>query len=300
MTRLVTIGAVLALLGACAPARRVADPVGWPKNWDDWSLWATPNAYIYATHGAAAGEIDRLVARARDAYSAELGQPTPPVLIVVRDADQPLPGDDTRALLRCTLRMEIERIPGTTAESETPGSPSQDDGAQEGGAPEQALDKKTEEAMTALWVGALATGSSLKVLAGTIPLTCDARMLREIYRAPDGPGEQACGAVILPTRACLRKHVQLTMRGALKMYGIGPVAQVLFAPVLAMAETKMVDQLDRLRDAALFNHWLFEHADLPVEKKREIASAWLERWGGSVEEAALSVADTAEERQPGQ
>ena len=80
------------------------------------------------------------------------------------------------------------------------------------------------------------------------------------------------------------------------MYAIGPVAQVLFAPVLVMAEAKMVERVDCLRDAALFNHWLFEHADLPIEKKREIASAWLERWGSSVEAAALSVADAAKER----
>jgi hypothetical protein len=79
------------------------------------------------------------------------------------------------------------------------------------------------------------------------------------------------------------------MRGALNMYGIGPAAQVVFSPVLAMAETKTVDQLDRLRGAAMFNHWLFEHADLPAEQKREIAAAKLEEWGGNVESAAQSV-----------
>jgi hypothetical protein len=294
MIRLAWFAPALALLGGCAPAERVAGPLGWPKQWEGRSLWATPHATIYAGSGAAAGELDRVAARAKREYAAELGQPTPPVLIIVRDAGEPLPGNDLGGLLRRTLRMEIERNPDAVAEGESPEAPSQEEGTTE--APERTLDQQTEEALTALWAGALATGSTLEVLAGTIPLTCDARGLREICHAPEGPGDQTCGAVILPTRACLRTHARRTMQGALKMYGIGPVAQALFAPVLVMAEAKMVDRLDRLRDAVLCEHWLFEHADLPPSKKREIASAWRERWGGRAEEAAMSVAGAATEQ----
>lgn len=128
-----------------------------------------------------------------------------------------------------------------------------------------------------------------------MPLTCDARSLRVICKAPDGLFDEQRGAVILPTRDCLRTHARRTMQAALNQYGIGPVAQVIFAPVLVVAEAETVDGLDRLRDAALFNYWLFEYADLPLERKREIASAELERWGGTIEAAAAEVTRTADD-----
>ncbi len=272
----------LALLAGCAPAERIQYPADWQIEWEGRSLWATPNAYIYATHGAAAGEVDRLAARVKSEYSAELGQPTPPVLIIVRDAGEPLPGDDLGALLRCTLRMEIERTPAVAAEDEQPGAPT------------RTIEAQTDEALTTLAAAGIATGCTLEVLAGSVPLTCDARGLRAICRAPDGPSARECGAVILPTLACLRAQVRRMMRDALKMYGIGPVAQMVFAPVLAMVEAKTVDRLDRLREAALFEHWLFEHADVAPEQKYAIASERRERWGGSVEAAAASVASAAD------
>ena len=82
---------LIALLG-CVPAERLPDPVDWPREWDGRTLWTTPHAFIYAKHGAAADEIDRVVAHARRAYLVELDQPAPPVLIIVRDTDEPYPG----------------------------------------------------------------------------------------------------------------------------------------------------------------------------------------------------------------
>ena len=271
----------LIALAGCAPAQRMPDPVNWPRELDGRSLWTTPHAYIYAAHGASAGEMDRLAARVQREYSAELGQPTPPVLIIVRDAGEPYPGNDVRTLLRGTVRLALQRDVGLSSEGQT------------SEAPERPMSEKIDEAVLGLWSAAAATGTTLEVLAGTIPLTCDEHALRKICQSSDGPSNQMGGALVLPTRACLRTNVRRMMQGALELYGIGPVAQVMFAPIMAMAETKAVDRLDRLRDAALFNHWLFKHADLPIERKQEIAAAKLESWGEGAEAAAASIVGLA-------
>ena len=141
-------------------------------------------------------------------------------------------------------------------------------------------------------------GISLDVLAGTTPLTCDAEGLRRTCQAPNGMAgvtrsQTAGSALVLPTRACLRSHLHRTTEGVLKLYGIGPVAQAVFAPALAITESKAVDRLDRLRALALFKYWLFEHAELSIEQKRGIAAARIEDWGGSVEVVAASAAGLA-------
>ncbi len=265
----------------CAPAERLADPVDWPGRWDSRTLWTTPHAFIYAGNGAAAGEIDRLAERVKGEYTAELGQPTPPLLLIVRDASEPYPGDDVRELLRSTLRLEMQR------------DPEQSSAGQDSDGSEQSTPDAIEDALMGTVAAATATGTTLEVLAGTIPLTCDEQALKDVCATPDAMSDQHRTALIIPTRACLRTNIRKAMRSALKLYGIGPVAQVVFAPVLAIAEGKAVDRLDRLREVALFNHWLFEHADLPIERKREIARTKLEEWGGSVEAAAVSIVGAA-------
>ena len=106
----------------------------------------------------------------------------------------------------------------------------------------------------------------------------------------DARTDRTDGALILPTRAALRTHVRRMMQGTLTLFGIGPAAQVLFAPVLIIGESKTVDQLDGLRRMAIFNHWLFEFADLPIEQKRAIARARAEELSGQAAAAAAAIA----------
>ncbi len=55
---------------------------------------------------------------------------------------------------------------------------------------------------------------------------------------------------------------------------------------------KQSDQVSSLREAALYNDWLFEHADLPWPEKK-IAEAYTQRWGQAAEAQAMLIANTA-------
>lgn len=267
-----------ALLFGCAPAVRHNNPVDWPAQWDDRSLWSTPNAYIYAAQAAGAGEIDRLVERTRQQYLSDANGPTPRPVIIVRDAGEALPTNDVDALLRRALRFAAQRE--MSAQSDADG-----------------LEAAIDGAYTGVRMGAVACGTELEVVVAMIPLTCDVACLREVCNTPEELIGSIDLAIIIPTRACLHENARQMTRDALSCYGIGPAAQFLMAPVIAMAEAKTVNQMSVFREAALYNYWLFEHADLPWTEKQEIASAYLERWAGVAEgeaslvEAAASTAD---------
>ncbi|MFQ5492140.1 MAG: hypothetical protein ACE5GE_15600 [Phycisphaerae bacterium] len=264
----------LALLIGCAPAKRLDGPVDWPEQWAGRTLWTTPHAYIYAARDASAGELDRLAQRVAREYVAEVEGRTPPPLILVRDAGEPLPGEDFDGLVRSALRLTVRRDFDSPPDREQ-------------------VDAKMDGAHLALQMSAVATGTEFDVVLKMMPLTCDALCLRDICGAPEALAANVDEVLILPTRACLREGVRRVMKDALKQYGIGPVAQLFFAPILVLVETQTVDKVARLRDAALFNHWLFQHDDLAWAEKRKIASAYLERWGHAVEADAAVVAAAA-------
>lgn len=257
------VAPLMLLFAGCAPATLLDNPVNWPEVWVERSLWTTPNAHIYASRGAAAGEVDRLVARVAREYEQEVGTPPPRPLIIVRDRGDALPVDNVNALvasaLRVTVRREVE---------------SADDDAE--------VSAKVSAALGGLLAGAGATGMTLEAFMGGIPLTCDQRCLREVVRAPHEMLENVDGVLILSTRAALGAHVHRLVGSACKLYGIGPVARVLGAPLIAIVEAKTVGVLAKARDVALIEHWVFGHAGLSREKKREIAAAYRERLLGDL------------------
>lgn len=272
--RLSLLISLLAHLTGCAPAERLENPADWPERWAGRTLWSTPNAYIYASRDASAGEMDRMAANALREYAATVGGPTKRPLIIVRDAGEPLPGTGTKTLLKSALRTVARRDLDSPEDVEE-------------------LEEKVKAALMALKMSTVVCGTALDALVGMMPLAIDPSCLGEVCEAPRELVGSVGGAVILPTRACLRENARRVVKDALKQFGIGPVAQVLFAPILAMAEARMVDHVARLRDAALFNYWLFEHADLAWAEKRKIASDYLERLGVAVESDAAEVAAAA-------
>lgn len=268
--RLLCAVPLMLLVAGCAPTTLLDNPVNWPEAWVERSLWTTPNAHIYASRAAAAGEVDRLVARTAREYEQEVGTPPPRPVIIVRDRGEALPVDDVNALVasavRVTVRREVE---------------SADDDAE--------ASTRASAALEGLLAGAGATGMTLEAFMGGMPLSCDQRCLREVVRAPHEILENVDGVLILSTRAALGAHVHRLVDSACKQYGIGPVARVLGAPLIAIVEAKSVDVLAKSRDVALLEHWVFGHAGLSWEKKRELAAAYRERLLGELEAGVTSV-----------
>jgi hypothetical protein len=278
------VAPLLALLAGCAPAKLLDSPARWPQTWGERSLYATPNAYIYAARGAAAGEVDRLVARVGQEYQAEVGVPPSRLMVIVCDWGEPLPADDMRALLSASLRVTAERA------VETP-----DDVAE--------VEAEVAAAFGAAHAQAAVFGTTLGVLLATLPLACDVPCLQEVVRAPEAVVADVDGALILPTQGCLRENVRRMMAGAYRAYGIGPVARVLFAPLMTLVEAKTVAAFAQLRDVALFEYWLFACTELSWPEKRELAAAYSERKLGAVEDDVASIVSgarrTAERVRPG-
>ncbi len=278
------IAPMLALLAGCAPAKLLDSPARWPETWGERSLYTTPNAYIYAARDTAAGEVDRLVARVGQEYQAEVGAPPSRLMVIVRDRGEPLPADDTRALLSAALRVTAERAvetPGDVVEVEA----------------EVAAALRTAHAQAAVF------GATLGVLLATLPLVCDVPCLQEVVRAPEAVVADVDGALILPTQDCLRENVRRMMAGAYKAHGIGPVARVLVAPLATLVEAKTVAAFARLRDIALFEYWLFACTELSWSEKRELAAAYSQRKLGEVKSDVASIVsaahDTADRIRPG-
>lgn len=273
-TKFTACTVALALLAGCGPRKTCQNVANWPDPWAGRKLWTTPHAYLYATHAADAGELDRLTEQIRQRYVADVHGPTRRPLIVVRDVHEPLPVRDTDALLRHAMRFTVQR---DLDESATP----------------EAFEAAVDSAVIGVKMGAVACGTDTQVAVAMAPLICDPTCLRELCDVPEKMIADVDLAIIIPTSACLRHNTGRLVHDALKMYGIGPVAQVLLAPVVALAKSKVVRQMSALREAALYNYWLFENPDLTETEKRKLAAAYLERWVGDVEASAAGVAEVA-------
>jgi hypothetical protein len=267
-----TVVPLASLLG-CAPTTLLTNPVGWPPDWAERSLYTTPNAYIYAGCDAAAGELDRLVAKVARDYAAEVGEPPGRPVIIVGDRGEEPPTDDVEALLIAAVRVSVERESGTQDLADRA--------------------EKLRAAVSGVRTAAISTGAKLETLVATMPLTFDQRCLREVVQAPEPITAHGDEALLLPTRACLQENTRRMLDGACKTYQIGPVLRVLAAPVIAVAEARTVDTLAHVREVAVFEHWLFQDPTLSSARKRDIAADYHKRVVGVVEGHVASVVTAA-------
>lgn len=96
-TRAIHLAVLVAMLPAigltgCGPAQLLDNPAGWPETLAGRRLYHTPNAYIYASSDAAAGEIDRQYQQIADDFHRQTGAEArgKPLLIVIDSDDPPL------------------------------------------------------------------------------------------------------------------------------------------------------------------------------------------------------------------
>jgi hypothetical protein len=248
----------LAAIVGCAPKTLLNDPTGWPKEWGGRNLFTTPNAFIYAGSPAVAGEIDRAVTHARNDFVAETGGRAGRPLIIAHDHRESPPAQDDGALLSSALRAMIAR------ELEAPAS-------------EEDIDGRLAEELISLKVAAAATGTSLATVYSCIPLECGSTCLRETVKAPAQLLADVDSALIMSTRARLKETAHRATREACEHFGIGPVARVALAPIIALMEAKCVNNAASARGVALNTYWAFRSQHLTAEERREIARTGRER-----------------------
>lgn len=246
----VTSAALLVLAG-CAPAKLLHNPPGWPEQWGPRQLYTTPHVRLYARTEPAAGEIDRLVAAVAQDYEHDAGAPGPAPLIIISDQGDPEWIDNADDLLRETTRSEAA-FKGEAADEQ-----------------EKAAEKIAEARKSAAEAGV-----DLKVMLSFTPLLCDRQTLRQMLNAPDAVIENTDAALIVPTRALIDRNTHRLIRGALEKQGVGPVAQVAFAPLLALVEAKSADLVALSRDVAVYEYWVFTNPRWNHDQRQQHAEAY--------------------------
>lgn len=95
-----------ATVGGCGPRVSLPPPAGWPAEWHGRHLYNTPDAFIYASNPAAAGDVDRVVQEVTDGFVAEGGQPTKGLIVVTDVNDDAIfaTAGDARRLAAAAVR----------------------------------------------------------------------------------------------------------------------------------------------------------------------------------------------------
>jgi hypothetical protein len=252
----------LALLGtvlfggqlACAPAKLLDSPAGWPVEWKNRKLYNTPNALIYAGSAAAAGEADRLVASVARTFREEnQSEPSKPLIIVSGSRDQPIV-DDQVTLLRLAKRSEAQRETAERVSGEE-------------------IEKEIAEMQAKMRDEGVSMDATLKIM----PITMDRQILAEFFSALQGPDDRVRGGVAFSTKAVVRRSAKEMMQASLEHQDIGPLARIGLAPVLGFVQGMMVDTLLLMRNVAVYAMWIDALPDLTRDQKHARIEAYAER-----------------------
>jgi hypothetical protein len=223
---LLLAGATL-LLPGCAPRVVLERPPTWPQRWSDRDLYHTPQAYIYASSAAVAGEADRLVAAVAREFALEAGQPVEKGVVFVNAPSDKLFVADWKTLLALQEREAQAADPNAPPET-----------------PEQRWERISGEAEQA--------GLGMDLLLMMTPVGLDRTQLRELVDLPQQASPDAAWGAILPTRALLREAFRRQLKAAYEREKIGPAMQLALAPIVALMEPKLVDALAAVRDIAVY------------------------------------------------
>jgi len=205
-------------------------------------LHHTPHAYIYASNAWAAGEADRLIGDVAGEFEKDTGiKPTKGLVLVTDERDALLPLDWSRYL------KEISEDSGGESGGESLDGPAQELGI-------------SKEAFLRIIAFGMRRDEAMKLIELPEPLRT-------------GPE----WVVVMPTRATLAKMISQMMKAAFKKNDIGPVAQAMVAPLLAIMEPKMVDMVGMMRNVAVFSALVDNRQEWTQEQKKEKKEAYEQR-----------------------
>lgn len=244
----------IAILPGCAPAVLLDNPPDWPGDWAGRRLFNTPDAFIYAADDLAAGETDRLVRTVVEDFRNQTQREASKGLILVTGEGDPPLVTDARVWFEIT-----ELSKAISGNKPTP----------------------TEEELNRGWAEFEQQCAELGVGAGTLlgmlPYQVAVEQFDALFAFPGGMPGGAEWAVVLPTRRMIRKCNKAVIKATLEKEGIGTVAQVVMAPVLAMAESVTEDAVAVTRDVAVFSRLVYNQADWTTRQAGTEIDTYAER-----------------------
>jgi hypothetical protein len=254
--RLITFSILLTSHLACAPAVLLDKPADWPQTWSDRKLYHTPNAYIYATNPAAAGEADRIVhSVARDFLHDTGARPTKGLVIVNDRSDKMIPAD-WKELFKLAARRDIDQKSQQT--------PDTDDAALERKWQDQL--RETQE-----------MGISIDTVIQIMPIPLRSSEMSLFTQPLLTPGHTVDWVLIISTESLLRDCLHKTIDAGLKKEDVGILARAAAAPMLAIIEPAMVRAVAVTRDIAVFAQFASVQPDWTEPQQREKSVAYAQK-----------------------
>lgn len=243
---------LLLLLGGCGPAVVLENPAGWPGEFAGRKLYHTPNAYIYATSEAAAGEIDRrMVDVAGDFETASGAASTKGLFFVVDTGDPSLFPDADKlwdAMARAAAKAK-ERGQAVVFDL---------------GSSREEADEKLQE---------LGLQSDELLMMGTIVLSDD--ILAETLGLPPCVAETAPWAMTMPTGGAFRSFGGKMIRRMLKKEGLG--MQLVALPWMPLIEGAMADMSVATSRITLFQTLAHQATDWAAEERDKCVGEYADR-----------------------
>src|SRR5690606_19066043 len=189
------------------------------QTWQDRTLFTTEHGWYYAREARIAAEADAVVRESHQRYTRETGHAPPRGLIIIttpQDDPVPLPEDPTRQLV-------LEHLE----------SASLDDDATDDEVGEAMTPGQREAALAAAARMFDLLGSSFQLNGAPAPI-------------PDLPPEavrDAAWVALLPSRSLVRRVTRDMMEQEMRRDGVPLAARIMAAPVLAWAESTLVDAM---------------------------------------------------------
>lgn len=259
---------VLAAVTGCGPSKRVELPGDWPATWKGRQLYNTPNAYIYASNLAVAGDIDRLIIHTcRDFKQRTKAKPTKGLVIVTDVGDEPVTGD-----METYYRLTKSNIKG----------------------PDQATTLSAEQAerqYAKIEEAVADAGGDINKDLGMLSVTIGDAELVDILGFSTTVAGTVNWAVLMPTRKVIEDNCRDVMQRKLRTRKklLGELDTVALSPFIVVEESRMVNIAAANRDIALFLQWVWEQSDWNEKQKEGYATKYM---NSRVQEAMFPVLST--------
>jgi hypothetical protein len=207
-----------AVAAGCGPQTLLGPPAAWPQRWADRSLYHTPHAYIYASSDAAAGEVDRFVARQAQRFRQQHGREPATGLVVVTDKNDEPYAEDLVSLAGIVAADVDDR------------------------GPEGSLEEVVEGNQAVIEGLASSFGVSADMVCAVAALPLDRQAASGLIGIPAEEDQTFGWAAGLPTRSASRQAVGSAARKYSKMF-LGAVLRVVVAPLMPLAVDRAMKEL---------------------------------------------------------
>ncbi len=241
----------------CAPGTLETNPESWPAEYAGRKLYTTPNAWIYASSAAAAGEVDRLMIEIRKEFLEITGQEAKKLLVIASDKDDPMLGD-ARAIFDDSQTMN------------SPGSPDVQNQT-------QPTEKDKEDQWNTFVNEQKKLGISHELTLMATPLQLDESNMVKVTGLPDKVVSTAGGGFMMPTNAFINYFISQTIDAGMKKSDISLLTKATMVMATPFMKAKLHEMTDIMQKFMLFNAYTALQTGWSKQQKQDAMQKYEQR-----------------------